>query len=104
MTNDLLYGIHASREARLVFTCLARSRGSMRLGPLLRHLRMDPRTFIEAVTELVERYWIVIHWRKPAPGTPDDEPRPYTEIDAPLRHPLRPPQVPHHLAGRLKAA
>jgi hypothetical protein len=81
MTNDLLHDIHASREARYVFACLARRGGSMRLSPLLRHLRMEPRTFVEAVTELAERYWIIIHWRKPVPGTPDDEPRPYTEIE-----------------------
>ena len=81
MTNDLLHDIHASREARYVFAYLARRGGSMRLGPLLRHLRMEPRTFVAAVTELVERYWIVIHWRKPVPGTPDDEPRPYTDIE-----------------------
>jgi hypothetical protein len=81
MTNDMPYGIHASREARIVFTCLARRGGSMRLKPLLRRLGMEPRIFVEAVTELAERYWIIIHCRKPAPGTPDDEPRPYTDIE-----------------------
>jgi hypothetical protein len=80
MTNDLLHGIHASREARYVFGYLARHGGSARLKPLLRNLPIEPKVFVEAVTELTERYWIRIHWRKAAPGTPDDEPRPYTEI------------------------
>ncbi len=52
----------------------------MRLAPLLRRLGMEPRVFVDAVTELVERYWIRIVWRKAPPGTPDDEPRPYTDI------------------------
>jgi hypothetical protein len=81
MTNDTHHDIHASREARYVFAYLARRGGTMRLGPMLRHLGLEPRMFVEAVAELAERYWIVIHWRKPAPGTPDEETRPYTDIE-----------------------
>jgi hypothetical protein len=79
--NDPLYGLHASHEARYVFGYLARHGGSVRLKPLLRRLQMEPRAFVEAVTELAERYWITIHWRKAPPGTPDDEPRPYTDVE-----------------------
>ena len=80
MTDDPLHGAHASREARYAFAYLARRGGSMRLAPLQRHLRMEPGVLVSAVTELVERYWITIVWRKAAEGTPDDEPRRLTDI------------------------
>jgi hypothetical protein len=81
MTNDPLHGLHASREARYVFGYLHRRGGCMRLTPLLRHLRMEPRDLAVAVSELAERYWITIVWRKTAASTPDDEPRPFADID-----------------------
>ena len=79
MTQDPMHGWHASREARYVFAYLLRRGGSLRLGPLLRGLRMEPRIFAEAANELCERYWITIVWRKAA--TPDDEPRALADID-----------------------
>jgi len=69
---------HASREARYVFAYLHRRGGSLRLGPLLRVLGIEPRTFADAVNELNERCWITIVWHEA--GTPDDAPRPLTDI------------------------
>jgi hypothetical protein len=80
MTDDLLHGLHASRAARFLFAYLYRRGGSMRLGPMLRHLRMEPGDLVAAVNELAERYWITIVWRKAPAGTPDDEPRPFTDV------------------------
>jgi hypothetical protein len=80
-THDPLYGRHASREARYVFAYLRTRGGSMRLRPLLRHLRIEPGAFIAAVNELAERYWITVVWRKAPEDAPDDEPRHYTDID-----------------------
>ena len=42
---------------------------------------MDEPILAEVITELTERYWITIVWRKAPPGTPDDEPRPLTDVD-----------------------
>ena len=84
MNDDPLYGQygpHPSKEARYVFAYLARRGGCMRLTPLERHLRLEPAVLVAAITELVERYWIRLVWRPAAPGTPEDEPRPYTDID-----------------------
>jgi hypothetical protein len=81
MTHDPMDSPHASREARYVFACLRRRGGSVRLRCLLRDLGMEPRVFVDAITELSERYWITIVWRKAPEGTPDDEPRPYTDIE-----------------------
>jgi hypothetical protein len=81
MTHDPMHGRHASREARYVFSYLHQRGGSMRLGPMLRHLRIEPATLIAAVNELVERYWIAIVWRKAPAGMPDDEPRHFTDVD-----------------------
>jgi hypothetical protein len=81
MSDDPMYGYHASHEARHVFSHLHRRGGSVRLAPLLRQLDMEPRAFVGAVIELVERYWITVHWRKAPPGTPSEEDRPYTDID-----------------------
>ena len=50
--NDPMYGQHASREARYLFAYLHRRGGTMRLAPMLRHLRMEPRDFLAAVAEL----------------------------------------------------
>jgi hypothetical protein len=79
--NDPMYGQHASREARYLFAYLHRRGGTMRLGPMLRHLRMEPRDFLAAVTELAERYWITIVWRPAPPGTAEDEPRSCAEVE-----------------------
>ena len=78
MTHNPMDSPNASREARYVFAYLHRRGGSQRLGPLLRVLGIEPRTFADAVNELNERCWITIVWRKA--GTPDDEPRPLTDI------------------------
>jgi hypothetical protein len=78
---DPLYGLHASREARVVFTYLYRRGGSVRLDSLLRGSSLERRVIGEAIIELSERYWITLVWRKTLPGTPDDEPRPYTDIE-----------------------
>lgn len=75
-----MHGQHASREARYVFAYLVRRGGSMRLAPMLRHLRIEPDVFVPAVTELAERYWITIVWRKAAAAPPDDTPRPLTDL------------------------
>src|SRR5262245_15850503 len=81
MTHDTYDSPNPPREARYVFGCLYRRGGSMRLKPLLRDLSLEPREFVAAIIELSERYWIRIVWRKPAPGTPEEETRHYTEID-----------------------
>jgi hypothetical protein len=80
-TTDPMYGRHASPEARYIFAYLHRRGGTMRLRPMLRHLRMEPRAFIDATVELHERYWIRIVWRPAPPDTPEDAPRDYTEIE-----------------------
>jgi hypothetical protein len=76
-----MYGQHASREARYLFAYLHRRGGTMRLRPMLRHLRMEPRDFLAAVTELAERYWITIVWRPTPPGTAEDEARSCAEVE-----------------------
>src|SRR5688572_22114442 len=81
MTHNPMQSPHPSREARYVFGYLNRRGGSMRLRPLQRHLRMEPRDLVAAITDLAELYWIAIVWRKPAPGTPADESRPLTDIE-----------------------
>jgi len=80
MTDDPLASPEPSGAARYVFAYLHRRGGSQRLGPLLSGLRMDERSFIAAVTELEERYWINIVWHKAPPGTPDDQLRPLADI------------------------
>jgi hypothetical protein len=76
------YGRHATREARAVFTSLARRGGSIRLAPVLRRLALEEqRVLFEAIDELRDRYWITIAWRKAPPGLPEDAPRPLTDID-----------------------
>ena len=81
MTPDPMDSPHASREARYVFGYVYRRGGSMRLRPLMRHLRLEPRDLVAAIIDLTELYWITIVWRTPAPGTPADEFRPLTDID-----------------------
>ena len=81
MTHDPIDSPHASREARYVFSYVYRRGGSMRLQPLMRHLRLEPRDLVAAITDLAELYWITIVWRTAAPGTPADETRPLTDID-----------------------
>src|SRR5262245_55927156 len=81
MTHDI-HSTSATREGRYVFGYLHRCGGSMRLKPLMRHLRLEPRDFVAAITDLAELYWIRIVWKKPAPGAPaDEETRPYTDIE-----------------------
>jgi hypothetical protein len=81
MTHDPLDSLHPTREARQLFAYLRRRGGSVRLEPLLRGVAMDPPALIEAITDLRERYWITLVWRKAAPGTPDDAPRPLTDVE-----------------------
>ena len=81
MTLDPMHSPHASREARYVFAYLYRRGGSVRLRPLMRHLRLEPRDLVAAIIDLAELYWITIVWRTPAPGTPAEETRPLTDID-----------------------
>jgi hypothetical protein len=81
MTYDPMDSPHASRETRCVFAYIHRRGGSIRLAPLLRGLGIDQRIFVDAVNELRERYWITVILRKGAAVTPDDEPRPFTDID-----------------------
>lgn len=81
MTHNPMDSPHASGQARCVFAYIHRRGGTVRLGPLLRGLGMDRRIFVDALNELCERYWITIVWRKAANVTPDDEPRPFTDID-----------------------
>jgi len=80
MTHDPTDSPHASREARYVFAYLHRRGGSMRVRPMLRHLRMEPADLVAAVNALAERYWIIIVWRKTASAAPEDEPRPFTDV------------------------
>ena len=70
MTPDPMDSPHASREARYVFGYVYRRGGSMRLRPLMRHLRLEPRDLVAAIIDLTELYWITVVWRKPPPGTP----------------------------------
>ena len=81
MNDDPLDSPHASPEARYLFGYLAQRGGCMRLPPIVRHLRLEPAELVAAIVELAERYWITIVWRPSPPGTPDDAPRPYTDID-----------------------
>jgi len=81
MTHDPMHSAHASRDARYIFSYLDRRGGSVRLRPLMRHLRLEPRDLVAAITDLAELYWITIVWRKPPPGTPAEETRPLTDID-----------------------
>jgi hypothetical protein len=69
-----------SREALYLFGFLRRHGGSMRLGPLLRHVGLDTNTLIAAINELSARHWIRIFWRKSAAAFGDDD-RPLTDID-----------------------
>jgi hypothetical protein len=80
MTHDPMDSPHASRDARYVFSYLHRRGGTMRLQPMLRHLRMDPATLVAAVNELAERYWITVVWRKEVSPPPEDAPRPFTDV------------------------
>lgn len=81
MSDDPLHGQRLPREAYYVFAYLARRGGCMRLQPIVRHLRLEPAVLVAAIIELAERYWIRIVWRPSPPGTPDEGPRPYTDID-----------------------
>jgi hypothetical protein len=81
MPLDPLHSQHPTREARQLFAYLRRRGGSVRLQPLLRDHATDRRTLIDAITDLRERYWITIVWRRPAPGVLDDAPRAFTDID-----------------------
>jgi hypothetical protein len=82
MTGDSLASTspEPSGAACYVFAYLHRRGGSQRLGPLLRGLGMNERAFVDAVTELAERYWISVVWHKAEPATPDDEPRPLRDV------------------------
>ena len=80
MALDPLHGLHPSCEARCIFAYLHRRGGSVRMGPLLRGLGLEPRIVLDAVYELSERYWITVVWRKAAPGSGDGEVRPLTGI------------------------
>ena len=83
MTHDPLDSPHPTRAARQVFAYLRRRGGSVRLKPLLRGLAMDPPALVDAITDLRERYWITVVWRKAASGTPedDDAPRPLADVE-----------------------
>src|SRR6476646_9124546 len=81
MTDHPMHGQHIPPEAYDLFAYLARCGGCMRLQPIVRHLRLEPAVLVAAIIELAERYWITIVWRPSPPGTPDDAPRPYTDID-----------------------
>ena len=55
----------------------------MRIGPLLRglgSLGMSERTFLDAIFDLAERYWITIQWSKAAPGAMAAEEKPLAGI------------------------
>jgi hypothetical protein len=81
MTHDPMDSPHASGPARCVFAYIHRHGGTVRMGPLLRGLGMDQRIFVDAVNELVDRYWIKIVCRKAADAAPDDEARLITDIE-----------------------
>ena len=80
MTHNPIDSTSASPDGRYVFGYIYRRGGSMRLRPLMRHLRLEPRDLVAALTDLAELYWIRIVWRKPPPGTPAEDTRPYTDI------------------------
>jgi hypothetical protein len=65
----------ASDTPRLVLNCLNRHGGSMRIGPLVARCGLDFETLAAAITELAERRWARISWRKPRtvlpPGLPE---------------------------------
>ena len=81
MIDHPLHDQHLPPEAYYLFGYLAQRGGCMRMQVIVRHLRLEPAALIAAMTELAERYWITIVWRPSPPGTPDDAPRPYTDID-----------------------
>jgi hypothetical protein len=80
MTPDAMHDPPPSHEALWIFGYLHTRGGSMRLGPMLRHLRMDQRAFIAATIDLNERCWIRIVWREAGAGSGDDETRPLAEV------------------------
>ena len=69
MTHDPIESTSASREGRYVFGYIYR-RCSMRLKPLMRHLRLEPGDFVAAIIDLSELYWIRIVWRSCPPARP----------------------------------
>jgi hypothetical protein len=70
---------HGSPEERSVFSFIYHRSGTMRLRPLMRHMRMKPATFVDAINDLVARGWLTCVWRKSA-GTPGEESRPITDV------------------------
>ena len=81
MTDNPLHDPDASREARYVFAYLASHGGSMRLKPMLRHLAHGAarlrRRRQRAHRALLDHHRLA----QARAGTPDDEHRPFTDID-----------------------
>ena len=63
-----------SSTALYIFSRLLRRGGSMRIGPLLRDLKLDDSQFADATNELHERGWIRVTWRKDGAPLPDNIP------------------------------
>ena len=74
MRNEPLYIPPFSTTALYIFGHLRRRGGSMRIGPLLRDLKLDDTQFADATNELQERGWIKVTWRKDGAPLPDNIP------------------------------
>ena len=77
MALDPLHGLHSSCEARCIFAYLHRRGGSVRMGPLLRGLGLEPRIVLHALVALGK----VMHDDCVRPRQPaNEEARPLTDI------------------------
>jgi hypothetical protein len=74
MRNEPLYIPPFSSTALYIFGRLLRRGGCMRIGPLLRDLKLDHTQFANAINELQERGWIRITWRKDGTRLPEHIP------------------------------
>ncbi len=82
MTHDPPDYPHCSPAARSLFSYIHHRGGTMRIKPLLRRIGMEQGMLVDAVNELVERYWMKIVWRKSAGIMPGEDSRPLTDADS----------------------
>ena len=77
MRNEPLSAPPFSSTALYIFGRLLRRGGSMRIGPLLRDLKLDDTQFADATNELQERGWIRVTWRKDGAPPSREHPGPF---------------------------
>jgi hypothetical protein len=74
MRNEPFSAPPFSTTALYIFGHLRRRGGCMRIGPLLRELKLDDTPFADAINELQERGWIKVTWRKDGARLPETVP------------------------------